>query len=85
MGIELPNSGNVFLPAVPSEDRLSDPRVLREAILDVYRHLEELGHALFTNDLHIATAINLGISGTFAISSGGSILVTSGIVINVTS
>ena len=84
MGLELPNPGNAFIPEVPSEVRKQSPELfdwaqrLRIAV-------QESVQGQFNNSLHIATAIDSGTSGTFTISSGGSIVVTSGIVINVTS
>jgi len=84
MGLELPNPGNVFIPAVP-DAILKDNPALGVFLRDFRKAVEDGVRDQFSNNLHIATAVNLGISGTFAISSGGSIVVTSGIVINVTS
>jgi hypothetical protein len=84
MSLELPKAGNVFLPQVPSSVKYSNP--------DIYEWMQKVREALmvqmrgaFDNSLLIADAINSGVSGTFVISSGGSIVVTSGIVISVTS
>lgn len=83
MGIELPNPGRVFLPKVPKE--LESTPALADYLNKVTAAIEEGLRRGFDNTLHIATAINSGTSGTFAISSGGSIVVTSGVVINITS
>ena len=84
MGIELPQPANVFFPEVP--------RSLEQTNPDLYNYLQRLNKTLetslrgyFDNDELTATTINSGTSGTFTMSSGGSIVVTSGIVINVTS
>lgn len=84
MGIELPNAGNVFIPAVPEKLREVSPELF-EWVQDFKRAVERGIQDQFSNNLNIATVINSGTSGTFTISSGGSIVVTSGIVITVTS
>lgn len=82
MGITLPNSGNVFTPEIPrsiqDQDMINYLRRLSSVI-------EKVAREQFNNSLAISTVINSGVSGTFTISSGGSIVVTSGIVISVTS
>ncbi len=82
MSINLPQSGSIFLPKVPKT--IEDPEVV-SYLNDLRNALSDGLRGLFDNSFIIATAINLGISGTFTVSSGGSIVVTSGIVINVTS
>ena len=84
MGLQLPYPGNIFLPEVPNQIRQDNPD-LYDWAQRLRQQTQEAIRQSFDNSLHIATAINLGISGTFAISSGGSIVVTSGIVITVTS
>ena len=84
MGIELPESGAPLFPVVP-EKLQTDNKDLYEYLQAQRKELERLSAGLFANTFIVATAINLGVSGTFSISSGGSIIVTSGIVISVTS
>jgi hypothetical protein len=84
MGVELPKSGVIFLPAVPPEAAQENPELFRWA-QDMRRSIKESIEGLFQNDSVLATALNSGTSGTFTISSGGSIVVTSGVVITVTS
>lgn len=84
MGIELPRPSSVFLPNVPDELRTQSPE-LYDWAQRTKRNLEGAVNDMFANISTIATAINSGTSGTFIISSGGSIIVTSGIVITVTS
>jgi hypothetical protein len=81
VGINLPNSGNVFIPEVPSDLDAKTAEYLRS----FKRSVEKAVRDQFSNNLVLANVINLGVSGTFIISSGGSIVVTSGIVISVTS
>lgn len=87
MGIELPQPSNVFLPQVPVE--------VNQTNVDLYDYLQRLTKALetslrgyFDNDELIATTINSGTTGTFAITSGADTLatfvITSGIVVSVT-
>ena len=85
MSIELPRPGALNIPAVPTEESLRNMRHLKEYLETMRRVLVLSAQGLFDNDLALATAINSGTSGTFTISSGGSIVVTSGIVITVTS
>lgn len=82
MAIELPNSGAVFIPQVPKD--IPD-RETREYLERLRRAINDSLRDLFSNDTVIQDAINSGTSGTFTISSGGSIVVTSGVVISVTS
>ena len=84
MGIELPRSGSVFLPEVPQTVRDETPALYNWA-QGLRRAVQRALNDQFANSIAIATAINSGTSGTFTISSGGSIVVTSGIVITVTS
>lgn len=84
MGIELSDAGTPFIPAVPSKLSKQDPD-LYQFLVSMKLAVEQMGQGAFTNTFLVATAMNLGTSGTFAISSGGSIVVTSGIVITVTS
>ena len=84
MSLELPNPGEVFIPDVPASLAKVSPEFV--SYMERFKVAVEMAiRDQFTNSLFIATAINSGISGTFTISSGGSIIVTSGIVINVTS
>jgi hypothetical protein len=84
MGIEMPHAGESLLPPVPDKLRNSDPELYR--FLQIMKsHLDRQGSGLFRNDVAIANVINSGTSGTFTISSGGSLIVTSGIVLTVTS
>lgn len=82
MGIDLVKSGNVFLPEVPST--IKDPAVI-DYLRSLRGALSNQVQGLFSNDLLLADALNQGTSGTFTISSGGSIIVTSGVVVTVTS
>jgi len=84
MGVELPNPGNIFIPSVPAQIAKKNPE-LAAFLMQFRSAVDRAIRDQFSNNLHIATAINSGVSGTFVISSGGSIVVTSGIVISVTS
>jgi len=84
MALELPHSGKVNLPEVPVEIRQQMPS-LYEWMQRVKREVELGFDKNFSNTVLIATAMNQGTSGTFVISSGGSIIVTSGIVTTITS
>lgn len=84
MGITLPNSGDESLSQVPTS-LSSNNKVVYEYLQSLRQDIAQLKRNLFENDLTLANAVNLGTSGTFTISSGGSIIVTSGIVITVTS
>ena len=84
MAINLPQPGNIFIPEVPDSVRKVSPELFDWA-QKTRRVLQDGLKGAFANSFHISTAINSGTSGTFTISSGGSIIVTSGIVINVTS
>ena len=84
MGINLPQGESQPVPEVPS--------VIRDKSPEVYAYLQRMRLYMqdnvrnqFSNVFTVSTAMNLGTSGTFAISSGGSIVITSGIVIRVTS
>ena len=83
MGIELPQPANIFFPEVPSSLEQSNP--------DLYEYLQRLKKSLetslrgyFDNDELIATTINSGTTGTFAITSGtdtlATVIITSGVV-----
>lgn len=82
MGIELPNPGGVFIPQVPKG--IAD-EATRDYLQRLRRAVSDSLRDLFSNDIVIQEAVNSGTSGTFVISSGGSIVVTSGVVISVTS
>ena len=84
MGINLPWSGNNYIPK-PSLDIARENPMLYAYLMDLKRALEDIGRGAFANTFTVSTAINSGTSGTFVISSGGSIVVTSGIVLTVTS
>lgn len=84
MGIQLPSPGNVNVPTVPKKLQKEDPEMYNY-LNDLRRAVISVASGMFANTFTVATAMNLGVSGTFAISSGGSIIVTSGIVITVTS
>lgn len=83
MSLDLP-SGNVFVPEVPDSIRTKDS-VLYEYLQKLKRSVENVTRGNFSNSMYITAAINSGTSGTFTLSSGGSIIITSGIVIRVTS
>lgn len=84
MGIQLPASGNPNIPAVPRELRVSNPE-LYDYLNNLRRSIIVVASGMFINAFTVATAINSGTSGVFVLSSGGSIIVTSGIVRTVTS
>lgn len=84
MSLELPKSGDVFIPEVPSSLQ-KDNKEMYNFLVQLKRTLEPTLRGLFANDSLIADAVNLGVSGSFVISSGGHIVVTSGIVTAVTS
>jgi len=85
MSIGLPNAAGSRVPSVPPPGQLANPHTMHEYLQRLTRELERVSNALFDNDKIIVGAINSGTSGTFTISSGGSIIVTSGLVITVTS
>lgn len=84
MGISLPQEDSIQFPEVPRSVEAKD-RDLYEYLKAQQRVLKYAVQGMFNNSFVVATAMNSGTSGTFAISSGGSIIVTSGIVIRVTS
>lgn len=84
MALNIPESGIIFLPAVPEKIKKADPD-LYSYLLNTKREVERVIGNLFANADNVVGAINSGTSGTFTISSGGSIIITSGIVITVTS
>ena len=84
MGIQLPSPGNVGIPGVPPKIKADNPE-LYNYLQDLRRAVLVVASGMFANSFTIATAMNLGVSGTFTISSGGSIIITSGIVRVVTS
>lgn len=82
MGITLPTGDILILPEPPAKLKTSDP--------ETYLYLNKLRGALqdfargqFSNTFTVATAINLGTTGSLLIKSGGHINVTSGIVTSV--
>lgn len=83
MGITLPTGDILVLPEPPASLRNRDP--------ETYQYLNRLRGALqdfargqFSNTFTVATAMNLGTTGSLLIASGGHINVTSGIVVSVT-
>ena len=84
MGLELPQAGRVFIPEVPSRIERDNPE-LANYLRSIRRAIQNGLQGFFSNDDLMTTAINSGTSGTFTISSGGSIIVSSGIVVTVTS
>ena len=82
MGVNLPNSGEGSLPDVPRD--LKDKQ-LAQYLASLKRQIEQKFREQFSNTLVVANALNVGTSGVFTISSGGSIIITSGIVVTVTS
>ena len=69
MGVELPNPGNVFIPEVPESIKEQSPELFNWA-QSVRKELTKAVQDMFSNDLLVATTINLGVSGTFAIVTG---------------
>lgn len=84
MAITLPQQGDVQFPEVPRAIE-RESKELYEYLKKTQRIMQYAVQGMFNNSFTVATAINSGTSGTFAISSGGSIIVSSGIVIRVTS
>ena len=84
MSIELPQSESPYLPKIPVSVQKDTPELF-DFLEKLRSRVEDIQNGLFDNDRMIANAVNSGTSGTFTISSGGSIVVTSGIVISVTS
>lgn len=84
MGINLSRAREVFLPKVPSSLQESN-KELYDFLATLRLTLSQVSTGLFDNDTLITDAVNSGTSGTFTLSSGGSIVVTSGIVVTVTS
>lgn len=83
MSIQLPNSGVVFLPQVPKE--LKSNHELYDYLVQLDGVLTKALRAQFNNSNILVVAVNSGTTGTFTLSSGGSIVVTNGIVVTVTS
>lgn len=83
MGVDLANSEQAFMPETP-ETLKSVSEDLYEYLERMKRFLDQMSDGTFNNDTLLANAINSGTSGTFAITSGSSIVVTSGIVTSVT-
>lgn len=81
MTIEL-SQGNVFFPEVPPGLQKTSPD-LYEFLQSLKKQLGGMSQASLSNERKLADAINLGTSGTFTVSSGSQILVTSGIVTGV--
>lgn len=81
-GIELPQSGNVFLPIIPKSLRTTN-KELYDYLYKLDAKLTTLFSGQFNNANNIVVAINSGTSGTFNVASGGHIVVTSGVVISV--
>lgn len=82
MAIDLPQTGTVFLPTIPKSVKTLSPE-LADYLIKLHTVIQSMNKGGFSNDLNIANVIGSGASGTFAIASGGHILVTSGIVISV--
>lgn len=81
-GINLPKSGNVQLPQVPESIRGTNAE-LYDYLSKMRISLQQVAQDQFANSFIMATAMNLGTSGTFVTASGGHIVITSGIVISV--
>lgn len=84
MGITLPQGDAISVPEVPQSIKVKYPEVY-DYLVRLRTMQQEISRNHFSNTFVVAAAINSGTSGTFTISSGGSIVVTSGIVITVTS
>lgn len=84
MGITLPQGDVVTMPEVPIGIKAKYPEVY-DYLIRLRNHTQEIVRGQFSNTFTVATAVNSGTSGTFTLSSGGSIVITSGIVIRVTS
>lgn len=84
MGITLPNGDSVSIPEVPVAIKTKYPEVY-DYLGKVRVFMQEYSRNQFSNTFTVATAINSGTSGTFVMSSGGHLIVTSGIVIRITS
>jgi hypothetical protein len=84
MGIVLGNPGYLALPPVPTNLHKDNPE-LYTFLEALRRNLSQSAQGLFHNDRLVVDAMNSGTSGTFTLSSGGSIIITSGVVIKVTS
>lgn len=84
MGIALPEGENPVLPPVPLSIK-TENQVVYEYLVRLRGSINDFARGQFSNVFTVATAMNLGTSGTFVVSSGGSIVVTSGIVTKVTS
>ena len=83
MGINIGQASNIHLPDVPKN--IGDEKVLYEYMQKFRREIMDAFVGLGGNDQIVFNAVNSGTSGTFTLSSGGSIIITSGIVITVTS
>lgn len=84
MSITLPSEGALQLPEVPASIAKSN-KELYEYLKMAQRVTVSSVRGAFNNTFTVATAVNSGVSGTFVISSGGSITVVNGIVTVVTS
>lgn len=77
MSLELPNPRSVFLPVVPS----SVTGELKEYLNSLVLAIEQQFSRQFDNTYHI---VSTGTSGTFVDSSGNTITVANGIIMNLT-
>lgn len=81
MSITLPKSGSIYLPQVPNMRDKQIQDYLQKLRNSIQNHFT----GYFANDSALASVINSGTSGTFTISSGGSIVVSNGAVVSVSS
>lgn len=81
-GINFPQSSQTFFPGVPESLKDSNPELF-DYLTRMQLMLQQQLQGQFSNDAILQGVINKGTSGTFAIASGGHILVTSGIVTSV--
>lgn len=79
MSVELPQSGAVFLPIIPTSLRNTN-KELYDYLYKLDSVIASLSRGHFNNASNIVEALSSGTSGSFVVASGGHILVTSGVV-----
>lgn len=83
MSVQLPQSGQLYLPEPPAKVKTDSPD-LYEYMQKTRKELTRNANGIFDNTNALANAINSGTSGTFVVTSGSSIVVVNGIITSVT-
>jgi len=82
MSVQLPQSGQLYLPEPPNKIKESSPD-LYEYMQKTRKELTRNANGIFDNTNALANAINAGTSGAFTVTSGGTITVVNGIVTSI--